>query len=452
MKKEEIVALVKEHPSNSIKFAVTDIDGILRGKLISKEKFLKSLEDNEIGFCNVIFGWDVNDSCYTNTEKSGWHTGYPDAKASFDLSSIRKIPWEEDKLFLLGDFENSNELGSNCPRNLLKRITKEANGLGFLPKFSNEFEWFNFDESPQSISDKNYENPTPISPGMFGYSILRTSQFSDYINDLFDLLHEFEIPIEGLHTETGFGVYEACIKFGDILNAADQAVLFKNSVKEIAFKHEIMPSFMAKWNKDLPGCSAHIHQSLWDLKKEKNLFFDPDRPNNISEILESYLAGQLYCLPYILPLYAPTVNSYKRFVTGSWAPTSQSWGIENRTTALRVINHDKGSMRLENRVPGADTNAYLIMAASLASGIYGIKQNLKLDLDATTGNEYENQKSKLLPTNLHIATKAMKESDIAQKLFGQEFTDHFIRTREWEWRQYDPQISNWELKRYFEII
>jgi len=452
LKKEEIVALVKEHPSNSIKFAVTDIDGILRGKLISKEKFLKSLESNEIGFCNVIFGWDANDSCYANAEKSGWHTGYPDAKASFDLSSIRKIPWEEEKLFLLGDFENSNELGSICPRNILKRIAKEANELGFLPKFSNEFEWFNFDESPQSISDKNYENPIPISPGMFGYSILRTSQFSDYINDLFDLLHEFEIPIEGLHTETGFGVYEACIKYGDILNAADQAVLFKNSVKEIAFRHEIMPSFMAKWNKDLPGCSAHIHQSLWNLSDEKNLFFDPDRPDNISEILESYLAGQLYCLPYILPLYAPTVNSYKRFVSGSWAPTSQSWGIENRTTALRVINHDIKSMRLENRVPGADTNAYLIMAASLASGIYGIKRNLKLNLDATNGNEYENQKSKLLPTNLHIATKAMKESDIAEKLFGQEFTDHFIRTREWEWRQYDPQISNWELKRYFEII
>ena len=452
LKKEEVIALIKEHPSSSIKFAVTDIDGVLRGKLVSKEKFIKSIEDNRISFCNVIFGWDINDACYDNTEKSGWHTGYPDANASFDLSSMRRIPWEEDKLFFLADFEKSDQLCSICPRALLKRIIKQANELEFLPKFSNEFEWFNFDETPQTLSDKGYNDPTPISPGMFGYSVLRTSQFSDYINDLFELMHQFDVPIEGLHTETGFGVYEACITYNEVLKAADQAVLFKNSVKEIAFHHEIMPSFMAKWNKDLPGCSAHIHQSLWSLNGEKNLFFDIDKNEQMSEILNSYLAGQLHCLPHILPLYAPTVNSYKRFVEGSWAPTSKSWGIENRTTALRVINHDEHSMRLENRVPGADTNAYLIMAASLASGLYGVKNKLKLEQKPTVGNEYENPKSEFLPTNLHKATKAMKESEIAETLFGKDFTDHFIKTREWEWRQYDPQISNWELKRYFEIV
>lgn len=452
MNKEEIITLIKEHPSQSVKFAITDIDGVLRGKLLSKEKILKSIEEDKIGFCNVIFGWDINDSCYDNTEKSGWHTGYPDANATIDLNTFRTIPWENEKIFLLGDFEQSDDLASICPRSLLKRILCEADELEYVPKFSNEFEWFNFDETPQSFSDKGYIDPTPLTPGMFGYSMLRTSQYSGYINDLFELLHQFDIPIEGLHTETGDGVYEACIKYDDVLKAADQAVLFKNSVKEIAFHHEIMPSFMAKWNKDLPGCSAHVHQSLWDKDIANNLFFDDKSPNGISTLMESYIAGQLHCLPFILPLYAPTVNSYKRFVEGSWAPTTASWGIENRTTALRVINHDKNAMRLENRVPGSDTNAYLIMAASLASGLYGIKNKLKLEKEETVGNEYANLKTELLPTNLHKAAKAMKDSEIAAELFGKEFADHFIKTREWEWRQYDPQQENWELKRYFEIV
>lgn len=452
MNREEIIKKVKDHPDQSIKFGLIDIDGILRGKLVSKQKFLKSLEDQRIGFCNVIFGWDVNDACYDNTDKSGWHTGYPDANATIDLESFRSIPWENDKPFFLADFEQSEALGSICPRSLLKKVVQKANEAGYTPKFSNEFEWFNFDESPQSFSEKGFLNPTPLTPGMFGYSVLRTSQYSEYINDLFNLMHQFQVPIEGLHTETGDGVYEACISYNEVLKAADQAVLFKNSVKEIAFRYEIMPSFMAKWSKNLPGCSAHIHQSLWDKNGASNLFYDKEKPFKMSSLSESYLAGQLYCLPHILPLFAPTVNSYRRFVPGSWAPNTTSWGVENRTTAFRIINHDHHSMRIENRVPGADTNSYLIMAASLASGLYGIENNLKLDQERTVGNEYDNKVSELFPTNLHKATKAMKESKIAEELFGKEFTDHFIKTREWEWRQYDPQQSNWELKRYFEII
>ncbi len=451
MDKETIINKIKDHPSSAVKFAVTDIDGVLRGKLISKEKFLKSL-DKGIGFCNVIFGWDINDACYDNTEVSGWHTGYPDSFATIDLETCREIPWDDNRLFFVADFQRSKDVAQVCPRNLLRKVAHQANELGFSPKFSNEFEWFNFDETPQSFAEKGFIDPTPITPGMFGYSILRASQFGEYMDDLFELLTEFDVPIESLHTETGNGVYEACITYDKILNAADKAVLFKSGVKEIAFRHEIMASFMAKWNKQLPGCSGHIHQSLWDLKEENNLFYDVDSPFNLSEVGKQFLAGQLYCLPHILPLFAPTVNSYKRFVEGSWAPTTVSWGIENRTTAFRVIAHSDDSARIEHRVPGADVNPYLGMAAALASGLYGIKHNLELELESTTGNEYENDKSVPLPTNLHKATKAMKESDIASELFGKEFTDHFIRTREWEWKQYDPQQQNWELKRYFEIV
>lgn len=450
MNKEEIIQLIRELDVKNIKFAVTDIDGILRGKLISTEKFLKAL-DNQIGFCNVIFGWDMNDEVYDNSVVSGWHTGYPDSVATIDPSTFRKIPWENDKPFFLADFSESADLKDVCPRSLLKKIKKEANDLGFSPKFSAEFEWFNFDETMHSLKEKEYSEPTPLTPGMFGYSVLRASQNSDYFNDLFDLLYTFGIPLEGLHTETGDAVFEAAITYDEILESADRAALLKTSVKEIASQYDLTASFMAKWNSELPGCSQHIHQSLVN-ESGHNLFFDESKDHNMSDLFEFYLAGQLHCLPHILPMFAPTVNSYKRYVEGSWAATSVSWGIDNRTVALRVIKREIDSMRLENRVPGADANPYLTMAASLASGLYGIRHKLKLDIAPTKGNEYENKNSEPLPENLHKATKAMKESTIAKELFGETFVDHFVRTREWEWRQYKPNQKNWELKRYFEII
>ncbi len=449
--KKEVVDLVKESTLSNIKFAITDIDGVMRGKLISKEKFLQSMDDG-IGFCNVIFGWDINDACYDNSEISGWHTGYPDAVATFDLGTLRKNPMEENRLFFIADFEQSESLSGVCPRTLLKNIVAQFHKMGYSPKIGTEFEWFNFREIPRSLKEKGYINPEPIYPGMFGYSILRSSQYNEYIADLFEQLCSFNIPLEGLHTETGDGVYEACIKYGDVLSAADKAILFKTMVKTIASEHIVTASFMAKWNKQLPGCSGHLHQSLWNKDGTKNMFYDDSKEYGISSLMESYLAGQLDCLPHILPLYAPTTNSYKRFVEGSWAPTTVSWGIENRTTAFRIINQSENSTRIENRVPGADANPYLTIAASLASGLYGIKKKMKLSMPQTSGNAYTDKDTAQLPSNLHQATAAMKNSEIANKLFGESFVDHFIKTREWEWRQYDPQQTNWELKRYFEII
>ena len=450
MNRQEITELIYELDVSNVKFAVVDMDGVLRGKIISTQKFLKALQE-DVGFCNVIFGWDVADQCYDNSKVSGWHTGYPDAFAIIDPSTFRRIPWEDNKPFFLADFSESDSASGVCPRSLLKKVDAQAREMGFIPKFSAEFEWFNFLETPNSLHQKNYEHPTPISPGMFGYSVLRTSQNAHYINQLWDDLLRFEIPLEGIHTETGDGVYEAAITYNEILTAADQAALFKSSVKEIAAKNEMMASFMAKWNPNLPGCSGHIHQSLWD-KDGNSLFFDGNAPETMSPLMESYLAGMLHCLPHIMPMFAPTTNSYRRYVEGSWAPTSVGWGIENRTTAIRVINHGESSLRIENRVPGADMNPYLAMAASLAAGLYGIRNNLKLEVAPTKGNQYEQKSAPRLPKNLKEAVEAMKNSEIPALLFGEDFADHFIRTREWEWSQYQPDVPNWEMKRYFEII
>jgi glutamine synthetase len=452
MDKKQILDYVKNHPSQKVKVAVTDIDGILRGKYMSADKFL-SVADSNFGFCDVVFGWDANDLAYDNAQYTGWHTGYPDAKATIDLNTFRKIPWENDVPFFLGDFvDNKDNSLSVCPRQLLKKIIDEADKAGFAAYFSQEFEWFNFEETPQSLQEKNYTKLNPLTPGMFGYSILRSTYRNDFFNALFDGMKNFNVPLEGLHTETGPGVYEAAITYSAPLEAADRAVLFKSAAKEIAYKHGIIATFMAKISENLPGCSGHVHQSLWDKKSSKNLFHDEKDKNKMSDLFKSYLAGQLYCLPQILPMVAPTINSYKRLVEGAWAPTTVTWSVDNRTVALRALPGGSKSSRLETRVVGSDTNPYLAMAACLAAGLYGVKKGLKLKQPATLGNGYRDESNGRFPKNLHDATVAMRDSKVANELFGEKFVQHFSQTREWEWRQFAKVVTDWETKRYLEII
>jgi len=449
MEKNEILEAIRNNPHNKIKYAIADIDGVLRGKVIHKEKFFEII-DKGVGFCNVIFGWDIADAGYDNTSYTGWHSGYPDANVMLDLNTFRTIPWENNQPIFLGELNSKYENGI-CPRSLLGKIAQQSYQMGYKPIFALEFEWYNFREDPIELAKRHFINPQPITTGMFGYSLHRPSLNDVYFNSLFDLLEAFDIKLEGLHTETGPGVYEAAIRHDEIVAAADKATLFKQSVKEIASKHGIIASFMAKWNSDLPGCGGHIHQSLWDTQKH-NVFYDQSAPDNMSETFKSYIAGQLACLPYILPMYAPTINSYKRLVEGTWAPVTLSWGIDNRTASLRVLNADEASTRLETRVPGADVNPYLAMAAALASGLYGIKNKLKLTTNPVKGNGYKDITNGVLPTSLVDATRLMKNSELAHELFGKTFVDHFTATREWECRQFAKQVTDWELKRYMEGI
>jgi glutamine synthetase len=452
MNNDETIQYVKDHPSGKVKIAITDIDGVLRGKYISTEKFLSVVESG-VSFCDVVFGWDAGDVTYDNVQFTGWHTGYPDSPAKIDLSTFRKIPWENDLPFFLCELTDKNhEAAYVCPRQLLKKVLRDAQQAGYTPFFSQEFEWFNFMETPQSANDKQFKNLTPLTPGMFGYSILRSSVKNPFFSDLFELLKKFNIPLEGLHTETGPGTYEAAITYSEIIEAGDRAVLFKTAVKEIAYKNGIMATFMAKIDKNLPGCGGHVHQSLWDIKGKENLFYNEKDKMKMSAIMKNYIAGQLYCLPHILPMFAPTINSYKRLVEGAWAPTTLTWGIDNRTVALRVLAGGSKSCRLETRVIGSDVNPYLAMAASLASGLYGIKNKLKLSQAPTVGNGYEDFSNGSLPRTLDEATQLMKQSKVAKEILGEKFVEHFTRTREWEWKQHLSAVTDWEYKRYFEII
>ena len=449
MNKENIIEYVKSHPSGRVKLAVTDMDGVLRGKYISTEKFL-AVAEGDLGFCDVVFGWDMADQAYDNATYTGWHTGYPDAKVKLVFNSFRKIPWEYDVPFFLGEFISADGSGLPiCPRQLLQKIIGEAANAGYDAKCSQEFEWFNFAETPESFAAKEGRHLTQLTPGMFGYSILRSSERNDFFSALFDQLKAFDIPLEGLHTETGPGVYEAAITYSDALRAADNATLFKTSVKEIGYQHGILSTFMAKINENLPGCSGHVHQSLW--KDGKNVFHDANGLHEMSETMQQYIAGQLYCLPQILPMVAPTINSYKRLVEGAWAPTTVTWGVDNRTVALRALTGGSKSCRLETRVVGSDTNPYLAMSACLASGLYGIKNKLSLQ-EITTGNGYRDERFGRFPKSLDVANTAMKESAVAKELFGESFVTHFTETRDWEVRQFAKVVTDWETKRYFEII
>lgn len=452
MTTEEIIQSVKENPHTKIKLAVVDIDGILRGKYMHKDKFLSAMESG-FGFCDVVFGWDANDLSYENSKVTGWHTGYPDAEARIDPQTMRTIPWEDGVPFFLADFSNNEgEDFPSCPRSLLKRVASRAENMGYVPVFAQEFEWFNFKETPESLYEKGFKNLSPLTHGMFGYSHLKSSEQSNFYHDLFEMLEEFEVPLEGLHEETGPGVYEAAVKYDLIMEAADRAVLFKSGVKEIGFLHGIIASFMAKQNMEMPGCSGHVHQSIWNADRSQNLFWDESGRSNMSNLMESYLAGQLHCLPHILPMYAPNINSFKRLVEGAWAPTTLTWAVDNRTVALRALPTGKNSCRLETRVVGSDTNPYLAMAACLASGLYGIEKGLKLDTPATVGNGYRDLANGVLPGTLIEASNFMKQSEIANELFGEAFVDHFTRTREWEWKRFLNYVTDWETKRYFEII
>jgi len=445
---EEVRKLLEQNAIKRIKLGAYDIDGTLRGKYISKEKFDSAVQSG-LGFCDVIFGWDIGVVLYDNVRFTGWHTGYPDAHCRIALDTFRLIPWEPGTAFFLMDFvTRDGQALPIAPRQVLQRVVARAGELGYTPYFSAEFEFFFFRETPDSLRAKNFRGLTPLTPGMFGYSVLRASANADLVLQMLDQLPAFNCALEGLHTETGPGVYEAAIAVDEAVAAADKAALFKTAVKEIAARQNLIPTFMAKWNPDLPGSSGHLHQSLWDHGKTHNLFHTTEA-GGMSALMQHYIAGLVTNLSELTAVICPTINSYKRTVPGAWAPINVTWGIDNRTTAIRAIPGGTKSTRIELRLAGADINPYLAMAVSLAAGLDGIERRLAPappTVDAYAGD------APRLPRNLAAATQLFRESAMARRWLGDDFVDHFAATREWEVRQFEKAVTDWELARYFESV
>lgn len=447
MDASEVRALFEERGIRKVKVGGFDVDGLLRGKLISLDKFWSSVEKG-FGFCDVIFGWDIADKLYDNVTVTGWDSGYPDALAKIDLSTFRVLPYEPDTACFLVDFYTpQGKPHPACPRNLLKRIAARAESAGYAATFSAELEFWVFKETPESLYQKRFAGLTPLSPGMFGYSWLRSGYYQDWVHDLLDTLQAFDIEIEGFHTETGPGVWEAAIKYDDVIRAADKAALFKTTVKQVCQRHGLAVTFMAKWNPDLPGSSGHMHQSLWDGEGQKNLFATDS--GDLSELGRRYLAGIVDTLPDMTACYSPTINSFSRYVPGLWAPLTASWGVENRTCALRVIGGKGAAARIELRQTAADLNPYISMAASLGSGLRGIEDALELPPE-TKGDA--SAQGAALPVTLDAAVTRLRESEKARAILGEPFVDHYVRTREWEVREHRRSVSSWQLQRYFESV
>ncbi|MBM3556692.1 MAG: glutamine synthetase [Alphaproteobacteria bacterium] len=444
--------LVEQRGLSHVKVGVFDIDGILRGKLMHRDKFLSALEGG-FGFCDVVYGWDANDVCYDNVRFTGWHTGYPDAAARLVPETCRDLPLEFDGkgLFFLGELEGKGE--AICPRNLVKRLVKRANDMGYEPYSAVEYEFFVFEETPYSVREKGYRNLKPFTPGNFGYSVIRSSVQNTFHEELLALGERMRFPLEGLHTETGPGVLEAAITFDKTLESCDRAALFKTFSKVVAEKRGLMATFMSKWSPHYPGQSGHIHMSLKDRKSGKSVFHDPRKPRAMSDAMRHFIGGQQALMPEFLAMVAATVNAYRRLIPGFWAPTQATWGIENRTTALRAIPGSPKSQRIEYRVASADGNPYVAVAAALASGLHGIAHKIE-PTDPISGNAYDAKLAKRhqFPRTLTEAAERLAASKPAREMLGDAFVEHFAATREWEEREFRKHISDWELARYFEII
>jgi len=444
---EAVEAYLEQAGIRFHKMAVVDIDGVLRGKYVDKQKFRSALRSG-FGFCDVVLGWDSADQLYDNTDLVGWHTGYRDAPVQLDLGSVRRLPLEDDTVLVLGNIGGA--YAGACPRSLLGRVIERARAAGYHAEAAFEYEFFVFEETPESVREKGYRNLKPLTPGMFGYSMLRSGVHADLYHQLMAAMEELEADIEGLHTETGPGVVEAALCHRPALEAADRAALFKTYTKVLLQRVGLMGTFMAKWSSDYPGQSGHLHISLTNDAGQN--VFHADDGDGLSKTFRHFVAGQALLLPDVLAMVCSTVNAYRRLVPGLWAPTHATWGIENRTTAIRAIPAGPTGTRSEYRIGPADGNPYLVLAAALATGLYGIEH--ELELSPVAGNAYENPGvgARALPTSLTDATRTFLESPVTRDLFGETFVQHFSQTRIWEDRAARRYVSDFDLARYFEII
>ncbi|KAJ1309517.1 hypothetical protein OPQ81_006291 [Rhizoctonia solani] len=456
---EDLHNLLKN--DTKVKVAGIDVDGVLRGKFMSKEKFLSAVKGDGFGFCSVIFGWDMHDLVYPNELLvSNRANGYRDILARIDLSTYRRISWEANVPFFLLSFldPETREPVPVCPRGTLTKAIKLAEDSGWVPVAGVEYEYFQFKETPQTVTEKRFTSLSPLTSGMHGYSLLRTQLNQEYFHDLFDESKKFGIEIEGHHTETGPGVYETALAYTSALRMADNATLFKFVAKSIGIKWGVVPSFMAKPWANLPGCSGHIHVSLRD-KTGRNVFAvadvdkekgraDAQYPDTrfMSQEGEWFLAGILDGLTDIVPMARG--ESF-------WAPNAVTYGYDSRAASVRIISPPSvppSATRLEIRVPGADMQPHFALASIFRLGLRGIEKKIQLPGPPISVLQRENKAPVRLAMSLEEGTKKlMAEGSVAREVLGNDFVDHYGGTRSHEVKLWNEAVTNWEVERYLEL-
>lgn len=440
--------LIENRKLSHVTVGVFDTEGILRGKTLSRDKFLSAL-DAGLGFSSLLLGWDINDRPYNHIAFTGGHTGYPDASLRLLSHSCRDLPFTES-LFFLAEFTPPAQ--AICPRSVLRRVLNIARDMELTACAGFEYEFFLFAETAHSLRVKQYQNLQPLEPGRFGYSLLQGCVRSGFYRELLHLCEVMDFPLESLHEATGPGMLEAAIAADSAETAADKAALFKTFSKVLAQRNDMIATFMAKWSADWPGSNGHLHLSLKD-SDGKAPFYEAGEPHNMSNALRHFVGGQQRLMPELLAMMAPTINSYTRLTADYPVPSAATWGIENRTCALRVIPGDEDGQRVEWRATAADANPYLFLAAALAAGLWGIENKVEPE-PPVQGNAHGQAfpPALELPKTLLEAAQRLKASQMARDWFGDAFVEHFVATREWEAREFYKHVTVWEVSRYFEII
>ena len=433
---------------DTVLVCVSDMQGRLNGKRVTGKAFIDYVY-KETHMCDYLYTVDMDMFTVPGYKSSSWETGYGDMTVIPDLSTIKIAHWLEKTAIVLCDCldHDGKKPLMHSTRQILRNVVSKANKMGFEPMIGSELEFFLFNQTYDDIHKNNYSNLQESSWYIQDYMIFQTTKEEDVLRELRNSLLKSGIYVECSKGEAAPGQEEINVVFTNALSMADNHILIKNAAKEIAFKHNKAITFMAKYKEEVGGSSCHIHNSLFDKKTKKNVFYNSKDKYGMSNIFKSYVAGQIKFLSDISIFLAPNINSYKRFQDGSFAPTKSVWGIDNRTAGFRLAGHGS-SIRIECRVPGADVNPYLSFAVLVAAGLYGIENKLKLE-EPYSGNIYE-KKVREIPKTLSEAIKIAKTSKLLKNIFEADVLEHYIHAAEWEQKEYDSSVNDWQLRRYFE--
>jgi glutamine synthetase len=419
----------------------TDMQGRLIGKRLDAEFFLEEQDaGHPVEGCNYLLALEMEMDPVPGYEIASWERGYGDFDLVPDPATLRRVPWLEGTALVLADVAwHDRSPVAPSPRQVLRRQIDRAVELGLVPMFGSELEFFLFRETYAQARDRHFRGLTPSVPYILDYHVLASTYDEPLLRRIRLEMKRAGMRVESSKGEAGPGQHEINFRFADALRTADDHVVYKNGAKEIAFQEGCSITFMAKPDHREVGSSCHIHSSLW--RDGRNAFADDDL------LFERYLAGQIACARELAIFLAPTVNSYKRFVAGSWAPTTLAWGMDNRTCGFRVVGHGAGK-RAETRIPGADVNPYLAFGALIAAGLYGIENELPLG-PALEGNAYVSDAERF-PSTLREAISTLETGSMARAALGDEVVDHYLNYARTEQRLFDAVVTCYERERLFE--
>jgi glutamine synthetase len=444
---EELRILVDAGEVDTVVLALPDMQGRLQGKRFHGQFFVDEVLTHGTEACNYLLAVDVDMNTVGGYAMSSWERGYGDFAVHPDLATLRLLPWQPGTAFVLGDVEWLDGAPvAASPRQILRRQLDRLAERGWTALAGTELEFMVFRDSYEAAWEVGYRELTPANQYNVDYSVLGTSRVEPLLRAIRNGMAGAGMTVESAKGECNLGQHEIAFRYADALTTADNHVLYKTGAKEIAAQAGMSLTFMAKYDQR-EGNSCHLHVSLRDT--DDRPVFAGTRPHGFSEVFEHYLAGQLAVLRELTLLYAPNINSYKRFAEGSFAPTAVAWGLDNRTCALRVIGRGP-SLRVENRAPGGDVNPYLALAASIAAGLYGIENELTLEPEFT-GNAYGSDKPRV-PATLRDAAELFEKSSLARAALGDEVVEHYTNMARVELAAFDSAVTDWERVRGFERL